>query len=423
MHAATSLALLLGCACWSGCGGTSSGQGSGDGPPVVDDAAVPGPDLAAPAEADASEPPAAADASCPRSMVDRATLKVVVSHPYDAAQQPASGWELLDLSAAGAVAPTGASVQMGRATEGRMVFTPDGRIGLAAQEDGTIGELRLDDAGQATVIEARRKGDWSASSLVMDPSGARVWVLDAQWRESGGGVYGLAIGCDGALRDEGLYAAAKLPYAMALLAGGDRAVVYARDLLDSTAGDDVHLLRLSTPPERIGGASAFGDDEAIVSAIAVTPDEKFALIADNNAFSSAPNRIGVVAIDAAGVRAVQVLSPVADPVALAVSPFGNAALVVSGFGNAIRSLRYDPTSATAPFTLGGELTYVGKKPQLPGAAVVIGAGPLRGRVLIAENGGVRQVDFQPDGTIVDRGLTSLGAGTESVVGALGVQAW
>jgi 20S proteasome alpha/beta subunit len=40
---------------------------------------------------------------------------------------------------------------------------------------------------------------------------------------------------------------------------------------------------------------------------------------------------------------------------------------------------------------------------------------------VAENVSVRQVQFNPDGTITDLGATSIGSGMESMVGVIGMQ--
>src|SRR6185295_3490683 len=114
------------------------------------------------------------------------------------------------------------------------------------------------------------------------------------------------------------------------------------------------------------------------------------------------------------------LMPIDDPIAIVASPFDDAALVASGFGNAFFALDYDPDAAE-PFAVRGELAYQGAPPQLPGGAVRVDRGALAGRVLVAENLGVRQVSFEGGGVITDLGLTSLGSGSESIVGAIGVQ--
>jgi hypothetical protein len=53
---------------------------------------------------------------------------------------------------------------------------------------------------------------------------------------------------------------------------------------------------------------------------------------------------------------------------------------------------------------------------------MIDAGALRGLVLMAENTGVRRVQFHADGSVVDLGKFAVGtgSGTDVVVGAIGV---
>ena len=111
--------------------------------------------------------------------------------------------------------------------------------------------------------------------------------------------------------------------------------------------------------------------------------------------------------------------PVEDPVAIATSPFDDAAIVVSGFGDAIFVLDYSPDAA-APFSLRGELTYVGDAPALPGSVVEVERGALDGLVLVAENSGVRRVRFAAGGVVTDLGVLDFGSGTGEIVGAIGV---
>jgi hypothetical protein len=356
--------------------------------------------------------------------------RVVVSHPYDASGASSNVYQVLALSEDGKLSTTGVRFRMGRLAFGRIVFTPDGQVGLAAQDDGSIGVFRFDRLGVARVVHSAFTGLGYAGSLVMDPRGDRVYVLDNEWRESGGGIYSARIGCDGTLTKEGMLAPAKRPAGMMLLPGArredpPRAVLAAVDVLGSAAGDSAHLLRwparLPAAPTVLSGADAFGDDEFIVSAVATTADARYALFGDNSEFSGVPNRISVVAIEGDKLRAVSVLTPINDPMAIVLSPWNNAGLVVSGYGNAIFRLTYDPAATTAPFVNKGAIAYVGGRPQLPSGAELLERGSLRGRVLVAELSGVRQVAFASDGTIQDLGLFSLGDDLDTIVGAVGVE--
>lgn len=351
-------------------------------------------------------------ASCPREPVDRAVHKVVVSHPYDAGGAPASLYRVIELDASGVLTDTGVTFEMGRSLIGEIAFTPDGEVGIVPQQDGTLGVVRFD-GDTPVVVHAAFAGSFYAARVVIAPAGDLAYVLDSQWRENGGGVYRVAIGCDGALSDLGLWIPSKLPAGLHL--DGNRALLAATDVGSSPAGDDAHLLDWTAAvPAPLDGADAFGDDEAIVGGTAVMHDGDHLLVGDTSAFSGVPNRVAVVAVTGDTLTPVQVLTPIDDPLSIVVSPFDDLALVVSGFGDAVFVLDHDSTGAT-PFTVRGEPTYVGQSPQLPGHAVTLGD-----LALLAELEGVRRFRFG-SGTVTDLGLTSLGSGTESITGAIGVQ--
>ncbi|MGH7281015.1 MAG: hypothetical protein ACRELY_05790, partial [Polyangiaceae bacterium] len=67
------------------------------------------------------------------------------------------------------------------------------------------------------------------------------------------------------------------------------------------------------------------------------------------------------------------------------------------------------------------ITYTHGAPQLPSFAALISRGALEGRVLVAENVGVRQVALEPDAGAVDVSFTSFDdGGLTSIVGVIGV---
>ena len=382
----------------------------------------------------AAEPPATSpDAStatdadpdaptCPRPLApaDR-TRKVVVSLPYDSAGHQAPTWALWSLDTAGTLTDTGTRFTMGRATTGEVAFTPDGAIGLAVQDDGSLGVFRVD-GDAVTVVHARFEGSFYAGHVVIADDGAAALVVDGNWANNGGGLYRVDIGCDGTLTDRGRWLPGKLAAGLHVL--GTRALVPAAEFGDgSPPGADVHLLDLTRePPARIASVDAFGDDDAIVAGSAVTHDGRFALVGDNSEFSGVPNRVAVVGVAANGasLTAQDVLTPVEDPIAIVTSPFDDAALVVSGYGDAIYALDYAPAAAT-PFTRLRALTYTGARPQLPGDAVAITRGALRGLVVVVENTGLRRVRFAGGGVVNDLGKTSTGTGVAAIPGALGIQ--
>src|SRR5262249_47596651 len=148
---------------------------------------------------------------------------------------------------------------------------------------------------------------------------------------------------------------------------------------------------------RLGGAAAFPDAQAIVASGAVTHDGRFGLLGDANLFSGIPNRVAVVSIAQAALAPVQVLSPISDPEGLVTSPFDDVALVLETTANQILVLTYTPGNAQAPFAPRGPLAYTGAAPQLPAVAQLLTSGSLAGRVLVAENLGIRQVTFAGGG--------------------------
>ena len=362
--------------------------------------------------------------SCMRTLAPAdATRVVVVSHPYDAHSNPSSLYEALALASDGTLSRTGHTFALGRSSEGQMAFTPDGKIGIVPDENGDLGVVSFDDDAMPTVVQAKFHGSFYATTVAVESGGDSALVLDDDTRSNGGGVYRVRIGCDGTLSEEGLVAAAQLPAAIGWLADGLTAVLATHQGLTSPAHADADLLRFSPTPSLLGGADAFGDDNAIVSTLAITHDQKFALIADDSQFGNVPPRIAVVGVGATGLSAVDVLEEaddsITDPVGLATSPNDNAALVVSGFDNAIFAFGYDPSSPT-PFTPLGPITYVGAAPQLPLVTIEITRGLLNGTVLVSENTGVRTVRFEADGTITDLGLFSLGDGLDALTGSMGV---
>jgi hypothetical protein len=282
--------------------------------------------------------------------------------------------------------------------------------------------FRVTAAGKPEVIHPKFKGDFYAARLLMHPSGDIVYVLDSQWVNNGGGIYAVRIGCDGKLTDEGRIVEAKLPYSMVPIPNKQGAYALAsKDLLGSAAGDDAHILTLEPAIKRVASADSFPDDEQIVASGAITTDGRYVLFGDNSELSGIPNRIAVLELTESTITHRQMLADMNDPYAMVASPFGDLVLMVSGYGNAFKLLKYDPSNATTPFSVLPDMTYKGVKPQLPGGAVQIERGQLRGRVLVVENEGVRMVQFKA-GSADDLGLTAAsGSSYEGMTGVVGVQ--
>ena len=114
------------------------------------------------------------------------------------------------------------------------------------------------------------------------------------------------------------------------------------------------------------------------------------------------------------------LTGLKDPAALVASPWADTALVLGAEANAITILEYNPSSAATPFSVRGPLA-ASSTPQLPSVAVLIRRGTLTGRVIVAENLALRQVQLDKGGVVKEVELFSLGKGNSAIPGALGVQ--
>jgi hypothetical protein len=342
---------------------------------------------------------------------------VVVGHPYDDATDPDGSYEVLRLSAAGALTSTGTRFFMGPPADHRIVFTPNGEVGFAVQDDGTIGVFSIDATGAVTVLDEGVSGDFYAGNVRWRGDG--VWVVDGNFPKNGGGLYTLALSCGGVVTPGPRVLEAKSAQDLFFDEGTGDALLAARGALGSTEVAHVHRLDLAGPT-LLASADAFGDDEAITSWVALTRGGGHLVLGDNSAFSAVPNRVAAVEITATGLGAVQVLPDIEDPYSIAVSPFDDAILVASGFGDALLAVDYDPASAT-PLSLRGELTYVGGPPQLPGALAMVERGALDGRVLIADVRGVTMVQFGPNAEVEHLGVVDLGGEVEDIVAGVGVQ--
>jgi hypothetical protein len=344
---------------------------------------------------------------------------VLISHPFDSSGNAAPVFEVLSLSIDGTLTRSTPNVtfSMGPASTSNIVFTPDGKVALVAQDDGTVGVVRFDSSGPV-VVHAAFKGPFYAGSIAIDPTGAHAYVLDADTSNNGGGVYLVDIACDGTLTSRGLVVPGGTANQMAFVPTTSRAVLAAGGAFDSPDGSDVDLVDFTgASPSLIASGNGFVDGGAIVSSLTVMPDGKFALAADNGIIVG--NRLAAIALPSmenAGILATP------NPAAVIASPFDNGALLLnSDTADAIRIITYAP-DASAPFSIVGEIAYVNAKPQLPSFGALIDRGSLKGRVLIAENVAVRQVAFEPDAGIVDLSLLNFDTdgGLDEIIGVIGV---
>ena len=350
---------------------------------------------------------------------------VLVQTPYNNDAQSSNTWRQLRLSTDGALQLLTESLELGRAPQGQVVFTPDASLGFVAQDDGSIGIVSNQPDGPIEVANPAYRGDFYADSLTMDPSGEILWVLDTNWQENGGGIYRVDIDCSspslsGAERILQSKNASKL---LLLEATAERreALVIARGFGSPDTQNDHELLHvdLFQPDTPIRQAPIFADPDAMHSDAVLFDAQRYLLVGDNAEFSQTPNRIAVVALQEEAIETVQILENILDPVGLIPSPWEDQLLVVSGYGDAIFTLR--PTGdAQAPFSLGPEPSYTDGAPQLPTASASVQSGALQGHVLVTENTGIRQLQLGLNAALTDQGLVAIGESFEGIAGAIGI---
>ncbi len=345
---------------------------------------------------------------------DRARF-VVVGHVNSGPTGTKSkDWEVLDLAADGALSRPGRKFQMGAARDERIAFTPDGEIGVAAQDDGTLGIFRLDEAGQPTVIDAAYKGGFGyASAVTLSPDGATAYVTNENWPDSGGGLYAFSIGCDGTPKDLGKLVSTKNAWGGVAVLSASDAVLFSRETIGAPSGHQIIRLGLTPPAKVTASVDLFGDDAAIIVARAQSPDGRLVLFVDNSAFDGT-ERLGVVDTSGGGLAKAQVLDGFPEAASVAVSPAGDAAIVAMWGSDSYAVLKLQP-GAAPPVTVDKKVKGI----QVPGALTTIDRGALAGRVLIGEVRGLYQLHFEAGG-VKDLGVFSLGAGVENLVTAIGV---
>jgi hypothetical protein len=341
-----------------------------------------------------------APARCPDPAPADRERFVVVGHPFP---NGATDWEVLSLSEAGELSRIGQTFEMGSAVDAPIAFSPDGSMGFAVQDDGSLGVFRLAVDGTPTVVDAAfGLGDMYAGGVHVAPSGDHLLVNDVNWPKNGGGIYRIDFDCTtGDLGAPERVAESKNGWQMLSL-GADRWALAGTGALGVEDQTDVHDLREADPWTRAGGVSAFTLQGATPGGFSRSRDGGFLLVGD-------------IGFDAQGLSLLSVTPsaftfegniPLEDPYSIAIAPEGDVAIVVSGFGDAIFVVEPSPDGDT-PLSLRGELAYVDGAPQVPGIAAMVERGSLDGLVLVEDVEGLR--------------LTSVGDGVPGLVAGLGIQ--
>ncbi|MBV1861889.1 MAG: hypothetical protein KUG77_25940 [Nannocystaceae bacterium] len=355
---------------------------------------------------------------------DRAR-KVVVGQPYDDAGAQAAGYSVLELSASGELSGPSATFEMRRSVYGPIRFTPDGRVGIAHQsaranvdEGNSFGVFEIDEDGEVQVRDEGFEGSYYPGGFSLSHDGETLWALDSAFRDVGGGVFEVSVGCDGALTEHKQAVSGRLTQTLDFTTDG-HALIGAHVYAGADPAADAFLFDWGRSENPIAAADLFGHEDFIIGASALTADERLFALSDVSTFSAAPNRVAFGRVESDALIQDGTID-IFDPFEMVASPFGDIVLVGSGEGNAIYILDYD-AGASPALTLRGELSYVGTAPALPGKATMVRHGTLEGLVLWTENTGVRRIQFLGDGEVVDLGLFSLGAGFTAIPGGIGVQ--
>lgn len=345
----------------------------------------------------------------------------MASHPF-----PGDGgskdnrYEVFDVSASGSVTPTGTIFQMGTANsaESLVTFTPDGVVGLVVQDDGTLGVFRFDDGGTPTVVNPGFSGGFYANHILMSPNGNTAWVIDMDTPNNGGGLYQVAIACDGTLSSLGQVLSGDAPTAGTWLNTRPGVAMIAARGMGPVDGGQAYLVDFNgSAPTVVGMTHPFPDPDAIPPTVSLTPDDAFAAIPDDGFLAG--DRLAIVVGDGGSYANSQLLTT-SSPIGVGFSPFARRGLVVNTNGtDGFHALDFINGSWQVAATA---LPYTFGKPQLPGAPDLLTRGALEGWMFIAELDSVRVLRFDPDGGITDVSKTmAAGSGIDQILGTLGIQ--
>ena len=349
---------------------------------------------------------------------------VLVQAPYGQDALASKTWHALLLTQTGDLSTLDRPFELGRAPKGNVVFTPDASMAFVAQDDGSIGIVSINPDNTLTVQDTGFSGDFYASSLTMDPSGEILWIVDPNWPENGGGIYSAQIDCslDQLAVPERIFSsknASKIILLPIEETDVREALVVGREAAGTSPLSEIVRVDLFHPDINPLGSDVFRDEDAIVSDAIRFPGSNYALVADYAAFSSEPNRVAVVEYSTDSLNTIQLIEPLLDPVALIASAWEDQVLLLSGYGDALLSFHFTGRS-DAPFEEGPAPSYSNGGPQLPTAVDQVMKGPLKGRVLVTENEGIRQLQFGENTSLSEVGFVAIGESFEGITGALGI---
>lgn len=316
---------------------------------------------------------------------------VVVGQPF---ATPNDTWRSYALE--GETLTATGTFTMGEGTFGRVSWTPDGRVGVVAQDDGTVGIFGAED-GQVTVIEPAFQEGFYASSVTLDPDGETLWIVDGNWVENGGGLYRTTLDCEtGAPGPVEKVRESKLA---SFLLIGQRTVLVAHEV-DGESGASAYELA-SPEGEILAGLPLFEHADYSISDAVMTPDGRV-LAADYSVFSGVAHSVAVLS---AGLE-LEERVPVIDPVSLVAHPSDGRVLALSAY-------QADELVQITPEL---EVERLQTSP-LPWAAAGLQQGPDAGLVVVSENEAMVLLRWTPSGM---EELQSVALGGDALPGAVGI---
>lgn len=283
----------------------------------------------------------------------------------------------------------------------------------------------------------------AAESVQFSPDGEWLYILDGNTTANGGGVYAAKVGCDGTLGETTKVVGARgatVPFW--LHQDPTRALVVGDQFAGApNATDSLHVLSFAgNQATRLGSADVTGTSTSI-RYVAVSADDKVAILTAWNEFLGGP-RLIAVRLDGDTPSLIREWGTGllgGAEVALA-SPFGNAFFVTSSSSDRAYRLSYAADGFDAGADAGGDAGDAGAdsvfgplqvlttssvpplvngNPSLSATGMVIQRGALKGRIVLGEVAALRQFQFNPDGTITDVAILDMPGGEDSIAASIG----
>lgn len=301
----------------------------------------------------------------------------------------------------------------------RIEVVPSGEIALVLGEDNLLVSVRIDGPDSLTILDQVQLPSAEGADLRILDDGQTVIVAGLNVAESAG-LSTVHLGCDGQLTvEESAFYNLRLTESFVLLPGQTRAVVLGgQTVFDPVDPDDVRLLERTPTGWRQVNAFNLWMDFIGAGRIALSPNGTTVMIPNNSLFSAETAQVMVAEVAGDSITEAQRLMNMDDASEILFSPDGTTALVSLVEPGRIVVL-------TRGANGWAEVTRI-RGIGLPDQMALVSRGRLSGRVLIPSvdpNGGpnVAQLEIRGTGVVADLGQLELGAGSESIAVAIGVQ--